>query len=283
MKSPVEFPPFPNPLAALMLPLTPSTAGFFVPYLHFVNLRVVVARQIRLRRRDLGLTQKELAEAAGISLSTVGELERGVTDFRASTLEALARSLRTRAAYLLLEGEGVDLDRAMEIEEGRLEWLALRIYHSGEAALKERALRFLNYCAGMLEGREKEEEEERWEEELKRKETAQRILVEIEAEGGRLTLPARELGERIGRSRSTTWENLSWLAVNHLIHRIKRQTGRGNGNTWGLTERGKQVIEGLGLQRAPEITGTEDPALDQLGNDGQDDSGSEEGEKGGGS
>lgn len=254
-----------------MSPLTPSTAGFFVPYPHFVDLQGIAARQIRLRRRDLGFTQGELAKVAGISPSTVGEIERGETDFRASTLEALAQPLRTRAAYLLLEGDEADLDRAIAVEEGRLEWLTLRIYHSGEEALIGKMLRFLDYCAEMLKGRG--EEKEGWREKLKREETAQLILVEIEAEGETITLPARELGERIGRSRSTTWENLNWLAANRLIYRLKRQTGRGNGDTWGLTEKGERVIEELGLQRAPEMAGAEDPVRDQLGNDGQDDQG----------
>lgn len=211
-----------------------------------MSLRAVVAQQIRLRRRNLGLTQKELAEAAGIGLSTVGEIERGETDFRVSTLEALARPLCTKAAYLLMEGDKVDLNWAIAVEEGRLEWLTLRIYHSGEEALKERMLRFLDYCMETLKG--EGDGERGWQEELKRRKTAQGILIEIEAKGGRLALPARELGKRIGRSRSTTWENLSWLAANHLIYRIKRQTGRGNGNIWGLTERGKRVAKELRLQ-----------------------------------
>lgn len=238
-------PSIPTPLTGPILSLARRRPDSLFPIFIFVDLRLIAARQIQFRRRDLGFTQEELAEAAGISPSTVGEIEQGRVDFRASTLAALAKSLRTRAAYLLLEDEA-DLERAIAIEEGRLEWLALRVHHSGGVALRERLLRLLDYCAEML--KEGGEKGTGWREELRRRETARLILVEIEAEGQAITLPARKLGERIGRSRSAIWENLAWLEANHLIYRVKRRTGRGNGNTWGLTERGKRAIEELGLR-----------------------------------
>jgi transcriptional regulator with XRE-family HTH domain len=55
-------------------------------------------RSVRMRR---GLTQKELAERAGVSLRTVRKLEQGESDTPAlETLHRLARALRVRTASL---------------------------------------------------------------------------------------------------------------------------------------------------------------------------------------
>jgi transcriptional regulator with XRE-family HTH domain len=199
-----------------------------------------MAQHVQLRRKEFDLSQEELAEGAGLSPSTVGKVERGEINCKLSTLNALSKLLGTKAAYLLMEVEERDLAWAIAIEEGRLEWLVMKVRQSGKEALRKKLLKLLAHYAKILG----EEGERDWKiKELKGKETAQRILIEVEAKGGRLTLTARKMGERIGRSRSTTWENLSWLLENHLIRRIKRQTGRGKGNTWGLTLEGKRVIK----------------------------------------
>ncbi len=51
-------------------------------------------RQIRAARAILEVKQKELAKAAGISLATLNNIERGVADPRSSTLAAIERALR---------------------------------------------------------------------------------------------------------------------------------------------------------------------------------------------
>lgn len=55
-------------------------------------------RRIRLKRK---MTQKELAEASGLSRQYVARLERALQDPRLSVLEKLARALRVKVSVLL--------------------------------------------------------------------------------------------------------------------------------------------------------------------------------------
>ncbi len=61
--------------------------------------------QIRAGRSILNVKQSELAKAAGISLATLNNIERGVGDPRASTLEAIERALYR--AGVSVEGDGI--------------------------------------------------------------------------------------------------------------------------------------------------------------------------------
>ena len=54
---------------------------------------MITPAQIRAGRAMLGVKQSDLAMAAGLSLATLNNIERGLSDPRASTLEALARAL----------------------------------------------------------------------------------------------------------------------------------------------------------------------------------------------
>jgi len=54
---------------------------------------LITAAQIRAGRALIGAKQSELAKAAGISLATLNNIERGVGDPRSSTLEAIERAL----------------------------------------------------------------------------------------------------------------------------------------------------------------------------------------------
>lgn len=55
----------------------------------------ITPRQIRAARAMLEIKQKDLAGAAGISLATLNNIERGVADPRSSTLAAIERALAT--------------------------------------------------------------------------------------------------------------------------------------------------------------------------------------------
>jgi len=62
----------------------------------------LLGKRVLLRRRDLRLTQKELAERTGISANTIARLERGgVQDLRGSAIARLADALDVSADYLL--------------------------------------------------------------------------------------------------------------------------------------------------------------------------------------
>ncbi|HAE01327.1 MAG TPA: hypothetical protein DCG04_07675 [Rhodospirillaceae bacterium] len=54
---------------------------------------MITTAQIRAGRSLLNIKQSELAKAAGVSLATLNNIERGIGDPRASTLEALERAL----------------------------------------------------------------------------------------------------------------------------------------------------------------------------------------------
>ena len=62
----------------------------------------ILGKRVLLRRRDLHLTQKELAEQAGISANTIARLERGgVQDLRGNAIVRLADALGVSTDYLL--------------------------------------------------------------------------------------------------------------------------------------------------------------------------------------
>jgi transcriptional regulator with XRE-family HTH domain len=61
-----------------------------------------LGKRVLLRRRDLDLTQAELAEQVGMSANTIARLERGsVQDLRGNTIARLADVLGVSADYLL--------------------------------------------------------------------------------------------------------------------------------------------------------------------------------------
>ena len=55
---------------------------------------MITSSQIRAARAIINAKQSELAKAAGISLATLNNIERGVGDPRTSTLEAIERALQ---------------------------------------------------------------------------------------------------------------------------------------------------------------------------------------------
>lgn len=57
--------------------------------------------RVRALRRQLGITQEELAEQVGISASFLGHIERGTRVASLETLVALCNTLETTPEYLL--------------------------------------------------------------------------------------------------------------------------------------------------------------------------------------
>lgn len=66
-----------------------------------MRLRSVVARNLRLLRRDAGLSQEQLADLAGLDRNYVGKLEREENAPTVDTLEALAAALQIDVELLL--------------------------------------------------------------------------------------------------------------------------------------------------------------------------------------
>ena len=61
------------------------------------TMGAIIAR----RRKELGLTQEQLAERVDVSTSSIGQIERGEKKPSAETVAALGDSLGVTADYLL--------------------------------------------------------------------------------------------------------------------------------------------------------------------------------------
>lgn len=68
-----------------------------------INKRV--ARAIRERRTQLGLTQENLASKARVSRSYVGDIERGSRNLALDTASRIARALDIRLSELIQRAE----------------------------------------------------------------------------------------------------------------------------------------------------------------------------------
>lgn len=68
---------------------------------------MITPAQIRAARALVSLKQDELAAAASVSLATLNNIERGVSDPRSSTLLAIQRALEASGVIFIPEnGEG---------------------------------------------------------------------------------------------------------------------------------------------------------------------------------
>jgi transcriptional regulator with XRE-family HTH domain len=63
--------------------------------------RQAMAKRLRQFRNERGLSQRSLAEKAGISREYLARLETGRQDPTLSTLEKLAKALRVKVARLI--------------------------------------------------------------------------------------------------------------------------------------------------------------------------------------
>ena len=67
------------------------------------QLELIIGARMRTRRRQLGLSQSDLAERLGVSFQQVQKYERGANRVAASTLLAAAQTLSTSIAWLVGE------------------------------------------------------------------------------------------------------------------------------------------------------------------------------------
>jgi transcriptional regulator with XRE-family HTH domain len=81
-------------------------------------LEMAIGARLRARRRQLGLSQTDLAHKLGVSFQQVQKYERGSNRIAASTLAVAAEALSTTVAWLMGEeglgaGEDDELFRAL--------------------------------------------------------------------------------------------------------------------------------------------------------------------------
>ena len=67
-----------------------------------MELRRIVAQNLRRLRQDRGLSQEELADLAGLNRNYVGMIEREENAPTVDTLEELAKALKVRPEELLV-------------------------------------------------------------------------------------------------------------------------------------------------------------------------------------
>ncbi|MEG1615936.1 MAG: helix-turn-helix domain-containing protein [Bacteroidales bacterium] len=63
-------------------------------------LRITIGEQIRLRRKELMITQPSLADIAGISINTLYKIERGQAN---PTIEVLAKILDVLGLEIIVD------------------------------------------------------------------------------------------------------------------------------------------------------------------------------------
>jgi transcriptional regulator with XRE-family HTH domain len=92
--------------------------------------KCVLPRRITRLRRLLRLSQAELARKAGLTASTISQLEGGQHDPRCATVEAIARVLGVVPGYLL----GADAEIEPTVSSGTITSEAMIVHY---AALKK--------------------------------------------------------------------------------------------------------------------------------------------------
>lgn len=78
------------------------------------ELAIAMGKRMAMRRKELNLTQKKVAELAGIAHQQYNKAENGKTSFSSDTLLRVSKALQTSADYLLC---GKDASRYCEIEQ----------------------------------------------------------------------------------------------------------------------------------------------------------------------
>jgi len=67
------------------------------------DIRIRFGRAVRKRRQELGLSQEELADRAGIHRTYVGDVERGERNIALQNIEKLAKALDVSISTLFAE------------------------------------------------------------------------------------------------------------------------------------------------------------------------------------
>lgn len=68
-----------------------------------LSARQLFARNIRLARKVLGMSQEDMAEASGLHRTYVGDVERGERNISIDNMEKMAKAVKKSLAELVLE------------------------------------------------------------------------------------------------------------------------------------------------------------------------------------
>ena len=67
-----------------------------------LSARVIFAKNIRLAREELRMSQEDMAEACGLHRTYVGSVERGERNISIDNMEKMAKAVRKNLAEILL-------------------------------------------------------------------------------------------------------------------------------------------------------------------------------------
>ena len=96
-------------------------------------------QRLRDRRKELGISQGELAKALGISVSAVSNYETGLNAMREDVLLRLFHVLQVEPNYLYQDDfESRQLTLSAEEERLVRRYRALRVFEIGRASCRER-------------------------------------------------------------------------------------------------------------------------------------------------
>ncbi|BCV22110.1 helix-turn-helix domain-containing protein [Moorella sp. Hama-1] len=84
------------------------TAALEVPLSSVIGTGGSLGHKLRLAREERGLTQAELARAAGVSAGLIGQIEQGKVQPSLKTLEKVGSVLDISPCYFIAEDAGVD-------------------------------------------------------------------------------------------------------------------------------------------------------------------------------
>jgi transcriptional regulator with XRE-family HTH domain len=70
-----------------------------------LSARQLFARNIRLARKELGMSQEDMAEASGLHRTYVGDVERGERNISIDNMEKMAMAVRKSLAVLVSKVE----------------------------------------------------------------------------------------------------------------------------------------------------------------------------------
>jgi transcriptional regulator with XRE-family HTH domain len=68
------------------------------------KLRQVLAKNVRLLRHELGISQEELADRAGVHRTFMGAIERAEQNLSIDSIEKIAKALEVKPHQLLMDG-----------------------------------------------------------------------------------------------------------------------------------------------------------------------------------
>lgn len=135
--------------------------------LRYLNMKeMTLGQRIKLRRKQIGISQKGLSKAVGVSDSSISLWESDHTAPRGENLHELASALQCSPTWILFGDEDKtpesprQLDDIQQLSENELEMLRLfRVLPESEQlaqmnGMRSRVKNFIRQLNGLLEDRE---------------------------------------------------------------------------------------------------------------------------------